>query len=217
MGNAALIALGIVAGLFVLTQVVARLAKRFVKRPAPAFVDLFLDSPFRRFWQPPAGIIARSGIAPGMRVLEIGCGGGAVARHVARAVRPGGELVGLDIQARMLARFRRKLARAQNADLENVRLVQGDACALPFRGEAFDLVYMVTALPEVPDQPRALAEVKRVLRPGGILAVTELIVDPDYPLRRTTVRRCTEAGFVLDGSAGNLINYTLTFRKPESR
>ncbi|GAH87585.1 unnamed protein product, partial [marine sediment metagenome] len=185
-------------GLFVALQIVVRVAKRLVHIPAPAYADVFLDSPFRRLWQPPAKIIERSGIAPGMTVLEIGCGGGAIARHVARALGPEGRLVALDVQAKMLARFRRKLDRPANRDIGNVTLVQADARELPFDDETFDLVYAVTALPEVPDRPRALAEVKRVLRPGGVLAVTELIVDPDYPLRRTTIRLCTEAGLALD-------------------
>jgi ubiquinone/menaquinone biosynthesis C-methylase UbiE len=132
---------------------------------------------------------------------------------VARALGPQGRLVGLDIQPEMLARFRRKLARADHRDIGNVALVRGDAMALPFADDSFDLVYAVSALPEVPDRRKALAEVKRVLRPGGTLALTELIFDPDFPLRRTTIRLCTDAGLTLDSSAGSFASYTITSRK----
>jgi len=76
-----------------------------------------------------------------------------------------------------------------------------------------DRVYMVTVLPEIPDRSRALREVRRVLKSGGILAVTEFLPDPDYPLRSTTIRICQNEGFVVDASSGNLWNYTVRFKK----
>jgi len=54
---------------------------------------------------------------------------------------------------------------------------------LPFDDNSFDVVYTVTVLQELPDKNRALKEMKRVLKPGGILAVTEFLPDPDYPLK----------------------------------
>ena len=75
---------------------------------------------------------------------------------------------------------------------------------------------MVTVLQEVPDRSRALREMMRVLKPGGILAVTEFLPDPDYPLRSTTVKICQREGFVLDDNLGNLWNYTVRFKKPSS-
>ena len=86
---------------------------------------------------------------------------------------------------------------------------------LPFEAGTFDVVYMVTVLPEIPDQGRALAEIWRVLKPGGILAVSEFLVDPDYPLRSTTVRVGAQAGFRPEATIGNLWSYTVRFRKPE--
>ena len=53
-----------------------------------------------------------------------------------------------------------------------------------------------------------------MLKPGGILAVSELLLDPDYPLRSTTVRIGAEAGFRPEATMGNLWNYTVRFRKP---
>ena len=52
------------------------------------------------------------------------------------------------------------------------------------------------------------------LKPGGVLAVTELFPDPDYPWKSTTIKLGTEAGFVVDEVSGNFFNYTVRFRKP---
>lgn len=172
MGNAVLIAAAVLVGAFLLVQVVARIFRRFVHFPAPAWCAPLLDSSMRRLVQPPAKVVRQSKIAKGMAVLEVGCGGGAIAIPAARAIGPEGRLCALDVQPAMLKRFRRKLALPENRDVMNVDLVQADARELPFEDESFDLVYTVSALPEVPDQQRALAEVMRVLRPGGILAVT---------------------------------------------
>jgi len=54
-----------------------------------------------------------------------------------------------------------------------------------------------------------------VLKPGGTLAVTELLPDPDYPWRSTTIKSGQHEGLVLDGSSGNLLNYTVRFIKPK--
>jgi SAM-dependent methyltransferase len=204
--------LGLV-GVAALWLLLARLLRRFVAFPVPAALGFALDSDFRRQFQPPGPILQRSGIAPGMRVLEVGCGSGAYTTYVARAVGEKGEVVALDIQARMLAQLERKLNRPEHGDIRNVRLHESDAIALPFDAASFDLAYLITALPEIPDQQRALREVWRVLKPGGILAVTEFLPDPDYPMPGTTVRRGQAAGFELEGVYGNLWTYTVRFRK----
>ncbi len=68
---------------------------------------------------------------------------------------------------------------------------------------------MITVLQEIPDKWRALAEIRRTLRPGGIVAVTEWLFDPDYPLKQTTLRLLKEAGFENIDSSGNLWTYTV--------
>jgi ubiquinone/menaquinone biosynthesis C-methylase UbiE len=72
---------------------------------------------------------------------------------------------------------------------------------------------MVTVFQEIPNKKKALKEIKRILKPKGILAVTELLPDPDYPLRSTTIKTGEEAGFILDKALGNLWNYTVRFIK----
>lgn len=150
-----------------------------------------------------------------MQVLEVGCGSGAYTTFVARAVGPQGTVYALDIQSAMLTQLRKKLARPENRDIANIELIEGNACELPFEDSSLDLVYMITVLQEIPDRHRALLEAHRVLKPAGILAITEFFPDPDYPLKRTTIKQATQAGFVEDKVLGNFWNYTARFIKPK--
>lgn len=204
----------VIIGIFILWQIVIRIARRYFNFPAPAFIGRFLDSGYRRRIQPPSKLISRSGIKDGMKVLEVGCGSGAFTTFVAMAVGVKGEVFALDIQRDMLKQLEKKLSKKENQDIKNIKLIEGDAHNLPFDDDSFDLVYTVTVLQEIPDKNKALHEIKRVLKPGGILAVTELLPDPDYPLKSTTIRIGTNAGFVLDGVEGGLWNYTVRFIKP---
>ncbi|MBA7466997.1 2-methoxy-6-polyprenyl-1,4-benzoquinol methylase, mitochondrial [subsurface metagenome] len=199
---------------FFLWQVLIRAIRKLYRFPAPAFIGRFLDSDLRRWRQPPDKLIERSGIKPGMTVMDLGCGSGAFTPFVARAVGEQGKVYAVDIQPAMLRQLEGKLAKAENQDIKNIELRQAGAYELPFEDRFLDLVYMITVLPEIPDRGRALREIKRVLKPGGILAVTELLPDPDYPLRSTTIKLCRREGFVLDSNSGNLWNYTVRFKKP---
>ncbi len=204
----------IVLGSLLLYLVALRIVRKLWHFPVPAFVGRFLDSDIRRWLQPPGKIIERSGTKQGMTVMELGCGSGAFTPFVARAVGERGKVYAVDIQPAMLKQLERKLAQAENQDIKNIELKQASAYDLSFEEDSIDLVYMVTVLQEIPDRGRALREVRRVLKPGGILAVTELLPDPDYPLRSTTIKQCQGEGFVLDDNLGNLWNYTVRFKKP---
>jgi ubiquinone/menaquinone biosynthesis C-methylase UbiE len=193
---------------------VAKIVRKLVHFPAPAFIGRLLDSGYRRKIQPPEQMVERSGIKKGMKVLDLGCGSGAFTPSVARAVGDRGKVYALDIQAAMLEQLERKLSRPENTDIKNIKLIEGDAYKLAFDDASLDLVYMVTVLQEIPDRNRALAEVKRVLKPGGFLAVTELFPDPDYPWKSTTIKLGEANGFKVDKVSGNFFNYTVRFKKP---
>ncbi len=101
----------------------------------------------------------------GARVLDIGCGTGAQSRTLAQW--PGvGEVVGVD-QLEPFIKHARTLA----ADIPNVSFRQSDARNLPFGDGAFDVVVLHTLLTHVPGTEAVLAEVRRVLKPGGQVAV----------------------------------------------
>ena len=204
----------IVLGAFFLYQVLIRIIRKSYHFPAPAFIGRFLDSNHRRRLQPPGKIIERSGIKQGMTVVDLGCGSGAFTPFVARVVGETGKVYAVDIQPAMLKQLERKLAKAENQDIRNIEPKQASAYDLPFEDGAVDLVYMVTVLQEIPDRSRALREISRVLKPGGILAVTEFLPDPDYPWRSTVIKICQREGFILDANLGNLWNYTVRFKKP---
>jgi ubiquinone/menaquinone biosynthesis C-methylase UbiE len=198
----------------ILWLTLAKLVRKLFRFPAPAFVGHVLDSGYRRRIQPPEQLIKRSGVKKGMHVLDLGCGSGAFTPFVARAVGEKGKVYALDIQADMLEQLENKLSRPENKDIRNIKVIEGNAYKLPFDNGSLDLVYLVTVLQEIPDRNRALQEVKRVLKPGGILAVTELFPDPDYPWRSTTIRLCEGNGFVVDEVSGNFFDYTVRFKKP---
>jgi demethylmenaquinone methyltransferase/2-methoxy-6-polyprenyl-1,4-benzoquinol methylase len=103
-------------------------------------------------------LIELSGLQPGWRVLDLACGTGDLA--LAASAR-GGAVVGLDITPRMI-----ELARAKPA-ASPVRFIVGDMTAIPVPSGSFDLVTTGYGLRNVPDLSRALAEIERVLVPGG--------------------------------------------------
>jgi ubiquinone/menaquinone biosynthesis C-methylase UbiE len=114
--------------------------------------------------------LAEVELPPSARVLEIGCGTGAVARVLAR--RPEvAEVIGVDPSPVFVAR-----ARELAAEQANVVFEEGDARALRFPDDHIDAVVFHTVLCHVPEPERAVAEAFRVLRPGGVLA----ICDGDY-------------------------------------
>ncbi|WP_424354908.1 class I SAM-dependent methyltransferase [Methanobacterium sp. MBAC-LM] len=214
--NTATTILIVILVIFILWQVLIRILRRYLDFPAPAFIGNFLDSDFRRKMQSPDKIISRSGIKEGMKVLEVGCGSGAFTTFVARAVGDKGEVFALDIQPEMLKQIENKLKRPENRDIKNIHLINGDALNMPLEDNTFDLVYSITVFQELPNKNKALKEMKRVLKPDGILSITEFLPDPDYPLKSTTVKMGTSEGFILNDVKGSFWNYTARFIKPHN-
>ena len=203
----------LVIGVVLIYLALIRVIRKLWHFPAPAFIGRFLDSDIRRWMQSPNKVIDRSGIRQGMTVLDLGCGSGAFTPFMAKAVGQQGKVYAVDIQPAMLRQLKHKLTEAANQNIKNIELKQTSAYNLPLKDGTLDLVYMVAILQEIPDRSRALKEVMRVLKPGGILAITEFLIDPDYPLRSTTIKICQREGFVVDSNLGNLWNYTVRFKK----
>ena len=123
-------------------------------------------------------------LRPGMRLLDVGCGPGTITFGLAEAVAPG-ECVGLDLRSDVVA-----LARdaADDRGAANVRFGAGSVYELPFPDAAFDAAFAHAVLMHLREPVRALAELRRVLRPGGLVGVRDMdhgahLVYPASPLR----------------------------------
>ncbi len=182
--------------------------------PLPPFLTFLIENPLTEAFLGADVLLERFDLAPGMRVLDAGCGPGRLTIPVARAVGPDGRVVALDSQAATL----RKLEKRLDAEgLENVRVVKGELGEGTLDEGGFDRVLLVGVLGEVRDRAVGLRELYAALKPGGVLSVTEIVGDPDYH-RPPTVRREVQAvGFKLVERFGGFPAYTLNFEKPAPR
>lgn len=201
--------LGVLAALAL--SVVMRLVRRQSKAPVPAFLARVIDHPLRRLFQLLETTPQRHGVAHGMRVLEIGPGNGSYTLATARHVGPEGLVVALDIEPKLAARLGR---RAHVSSVANLQLGVADAQRLPLAGETFDAAYMMMVLGEIPEPEQALRECMRILRPQGVLALSEMLPDPDYASASSRIQLVESTGFRLLDRAGNTFYYTLRFEKP---
>jgi ubiquinone/menaquinone biosynthesis C-methylase UbiE len=106
--------------------------------------------------------------APGRRILDVGCGTGVDLAGMAEAVRPGGRIVGADVSALAVAEAQRRFA-----DADDIEVLVADAHDLPFRDETFDGIRADRTMLHLAEPERALGEFRRVLMPGGRVAILE--------------------------------------------
>lgn len=124
--------------------------------------DAYLDS------------LHRVGIQPGWRVLDAGCGSGSFLPWIAELTGPAGRVHGVDLAPEHVSAAADRVRQLPTP----VELRQGDLLALPYADASFDAVWCANAVQYLSDDdlPRALAELRRVVRPGGRVAVKELDV-----------------------------------------
>jgi ubiquinone/menaquinone biosynthesis C-methylase UbiE len=153
-----------------------------VTSSAAEFYDEFFVPALFATWVP--DLIAAARLAPGMRVLDVACGTGVAAVEAQAAVSPGGATIGLDLNPGMLA-----VARCKTND---VLWCEGAAETLPLDDASFDAVISQFGLMFFSDKKAALAEMWRVLRPGGrlVVAVWGALDDtPGYAAMTAMLRR----------------------------
>jgi demethylmenaquinone methyltransferase/2-methoxy-6-polyprenyl-1,4-benzoquinol methylase len=126
-------------------------------------------------WRERAADIA--GIGPGDRVLDVAAGTGDLALELARRVSPGGEVVGSDFSEAMLGR-----ARAKNKFPQTLRFEWGDALELGYPDDSFDAATVGFGARNFSDLARGLAEMARVVRPGGRVVMLEFTTPTRPPL-----------------------------------
>jgi arsenite methyltransferase len=113
-----------------------------------------------------------AGVVPGARVVDVACGSGATALLLAREL--GCVTVGVDLGARAIEQ-----ARQATHDGARASFVLGDAEALPLPDASFDVALSECSLCTFPDKPRAIAEMARVVRAGGSIAIADVTADRD--------------------------------------
>ncbi len=148
------------------------------------FSEEFLQS-LRRYTAQASAAYLLPHLRPGLRALDFGCGPGTISVGLAKAVAPG-ELHGVDMEESQI-----ELARAvvDASGQENAIFHVGDVTDLPFEDDFFDVAHCHNVLVHVPDTSAVLTEVKRVLKPGGIIGCREMIcassfTHPDFGVIR---------------------------------
>ncbi len=184
---------------------------RYGRGPCPFSERWLLHLPLRGLVNPIKRTLRESHVRPGATVLELGPGTGYFSVEATRLVGPEGRLVCIDLQPEMAKALRQRLS---SSHARNTDVVVGDATALPLADGSIDCAFMVTVLGEIPDRPRALRELRRVLAPGGIMSVTETLPDPDYQLMDSVRDLARATGFEPLDETRRFLGYTSNFTRP---
>lgn len=200
-----------VVGALVLLQVLIRVYLYLWPKVTPPAVSFLLDSRVRRRYRDPQRTLAPLQLHDGQVVLEVGGGTGVFTATAARSVAPHGRLISIELQRRMM----RQLSRRVRSELsQHLVLLQANALAMPLPAACVDVVYLIAVLPMVSDKHQALREVARVLKPGGLLAVSEELLAPEYVPPAITRRWGKRAGFVVTATVPGVWSYMVLFHKP---
>ncbi|NLM37596.1 MAG: bifunctional demethylmenaquinone methyltransferase/2-methoxy-6-polyprenyl-1,4-benzoquinol methylase UbiE [Firmicutes bacterium] len=146
-----------------------RRLKLFFQTIAPNYerVNTLVSFGLHHHWRNFA--VAKADLKPGLRVLDVCCGTGVITKELAQKVGPRGKVIGLDLSPAML-----KIAAENLQDIPWIELVEGNALTLPFGNDEFDRAVIGYGLRNVTDPRQALAELYRVLKPGGKAVALEL-------------------------------------------
>jgi len=177
----------------------------------PHQMSFILELPVRALLIAPSQLADRLHLTKSSKVLEVGCGSGVFSVEVARRL-PRGHLELFDLQPEMLDKARQKIEAAGLARV--VGYTQGDARKLTLPTAEFDVAFLVAVLGEIPEPRKCLAALSRVIRPGGLLSITEHLPDPDFS-RFSSLRSLVEReGFEFVERFGPPWSYTANFRRP---
>lgn len=164
-----------------------------------------LDDPQRLVWTPPGDLVERLGLRRGLVVADIGAGTGFFTLPFARAVEPAGIVWAVDLQPEMLHLLRQKLQ--SEGATRDVRPVEGDAACTHLPDAACDVAFLANLWRELDDHRAVLAEMRRILRAGGRIAILDwrpgAMQPPGPPLDRRIP--LSEVGATLQHDGWSLI------------
>jgi SAM-dependent methyltransferase len=138
----------------------------------PVWVGYLLANPVRALFQNPEKILGPH-IAPGMRVLDVGCAMGFFSLPLVRLVGPGGRVVCVDLQQTMLDSLARRARRAHLLDRIELRRCDADSLCIADLREQVHLALLFAVVHEVDNAARLFTEVRDALRPGGRVVFAE--------------------------------------------
>jgi len=154
----------------------------------PAYAAGMLGYDSRELERLPADVTARfagvgnphaiAPIAAGATVVDVGCGGGMDLLLAALHVGPSGRAIGVDMTAEMRAQA---AAGARMLALANVDVREGDATQLPVDDGSVDVVISNGVLNLVPRKDRAIAEIARAVKPGGLVQIADIVIGEELP------------------------------------
>lgn len=188
---------------------VGLLARTFGRGVFPHQMAWILDIPGRGLIMSARTVAGRLPVKPDAHVLELGPGSGYYSVELARRI-PRGTLTLVDIQPEMLEK---SASRLKAAGISNFATKQADGKSLPFEAASFDAIVMVTVFGEIEGRSSFLAEASRVLKPGGVLSISEHHPDPDFEASPDVARCLEQHGFTPSRKLGWRWAYTLNATK----
>ena len=205
------IILGIAAVLSVTVAVGWRVLSRRTFLPCPSSLSWLLENPMMEGVAGGAALIERSGVQPGMAVLDAGCGPGRLTIPLARHVGAQGHVVALDAQRSMLMKLTERMT---TLGISNIRTLCARLGTGALGSERFERAFLVTVLGEIPNQEDALSEIYEHLNPGGLLTICEVLPDPHYQSQAAVWKIAKRTGFTPQVVYRNYRSYTMNLTRP---
>lgn len=184
-----------------------------VGRVCPWWLGCLLANPLRRWLHDPSAILGPH-VAAGMTVLEPGPGVGHFTLELARLAGPGGRVVAVDVQPRMLDVLLRRAARAGLAGRIEARPCRPDSLGVEDLAGRVDFLLAFAVVHELPDAGRFFEEASRALRPGGRLFLAEPAFHVGTRELAETLRAAERAGLEAIGAPRVRFSRTALLRRP---
>lgn len=164
-----------------------------------------LEHPWRLWYRKPGETVDQMGIRPQMTVLELGCGTGLFTVEIAQRLGEGGQLHVIELQD---AYLRQAQQRIKTTGVQaRVTFHHSGAYALPIDTNSIDVAVVIATLGQIPARVAALNELRRVLKPGATLVISEELPDPAYVPPPVMRRWLIAAGYRPVGQSGSPFCY----------